>query len=94
MRDMNRHIGASNNFKLAVVIVLILITGFHIFTIYTFPEQEIISDKILLGVALAMLSYLWIQEIKDRQAYQIKCVQLVKAQKDLEESNLKAILRQ
>lgn len=86
-----RKVGASWNFKLSVVMLLICITGFHIFEIHIYPESKIISDQVLLGVALALLGYLWLQEVKDRQAFQAKCRELLQAQKELEDANVKAI---
>lgn len=83
--------GATNNFKLAVVVLLFFVTVFHIFEAALFPYQRIISDGVLLAVALLLVTYLWIQEVKDRHLLQHNYESLVTIQNRLKETNLEAI---
>ncbi len=58
--------GATRNFKMALVILLFFLTLFRLGIYFSFPDRNIISDKILLFVMLFITCYLWIRELKDR----------------------------
>lgn len=83
--------GVTNNFKLAVVVVLFFITIFHIFETLYLSHMKIISDKILLAVALMLVCYLWIQEIRDRHYLAKNYEKLIVIQDRLKETNLETI---
>jgi len=57
----------SNTFKLWIVALIFFLIIFHTCTIITYPQENIVSNEIILGIALAMIVYLWIQELRDRQ---------------------------
>ena len=64
------------DFKIAVIVILFGITFLHLYYRTAFPEHVIISDRILLFIALVLLGYLWVREIYDKS-------QLVKLNQDL-----------
>lgn len=55
----------SYGFKITMVVLLFFITSFHLALVFYFPNTEIIPDKALLFIPLVIISYLWIQELKD-----------------------------
>ena len=81
----------ARDFKLMVVAISVFLTGFHIFEIIYFPYQRIVSDKVILSVMLVLLVYLWIQEIRDRQALEKGYNKLINVQDKLRKTNLKTI---
>jgi len=57
--------GASHGFKIFMVILLFSITLIRLLLVSYFPGIEIISDKSILIAILLIVTYLWIQEIRD-----------------------------
>lgn len=55
----------SHNFKMAMVLLLFILTSLRLILLFYFPLSEIISDKILLGVIVFIVLYLWVQEARD-----------------------------
>lgn len=68
------------NFKIAVVILLFVLTLFRLAFVFWFPSTEIVSDKIFLFAVLVIVIYLWMQELADFH-------KLVRINKDLEEAH-------
>ena len=83
--------GNRGSFKFTVAVLLFFITIFHIFQITCFPYQKIIPDQILLGVALILLCYIWIQDVRDKQGFQKSYNNLMDVQSGLRNSNLETI---
>ncbi|OGX45811.1 MAG: hypothetical protein A3G38_00330 [Omnitrophica WOR_2 bacterium RIFCSPLOWO2_12_FULL_51_8] len=55
----------SHNFKIAVVLLLFILTAIRLALVYHYPSAEIIPDKIFLIAVLAVILYLWLQELSD-----------------------------
>ena len=55
----------SYNFKIMLVVLLFFLILVRLAMLFNFPEMDIISDKVLLSVLLFIVSYLWIQELRD-----------------------------
>lgn len=55
----------SHGFKIAMVALLFFLTSFHLISLFYFPNADIISDRVLLFILLVIISYLWIQELRD-----------------------------
>ena len=55
----------SRNFKISTVILLFLLTAIRLALYFSFPNAEIISDKVFLSIVFSIVSYLWIQEVRD-----------------------------
>jgi putative nucleotidyltransferase with HDIG domain len=55
----------SRNFKITTVILLFLLTAIRLALYFYFPGSEIISDKVFLSVVFCIVTYLWIQEVRD-----------------------------
>lgn len=70
----------SYNFKIAMVALLFFLTLIRLSFVFYFPNVEIVSDKVLLFVILAIVFYLWIKEIQDYY-------HLLKLNKKLEEAH-------
>ena len=81
----------SNTFKLWVVSFIFLLIGVHLYAITIYPEKEIISQEILLGIALALIGYLWIQELRDRHSLQLMNKALMDANEQLERAEIDTI---
>ncbi|MCX5696005.1 MAG: HD-GYP domain-containing protein [Candidatus Omnitrophica bacterium] len=56
---------ASHGFKITVVILLSCLTMLRLLLLQYFPSSEIIPDKFFLFIILAILFYLWLQEMFD-----------------------------
>ena len=81
----------TKNFKMGVVIVIFLITCFHLFDVVYLPEARIISDRILLGLVLLAITYLWIHEMQDRRRLEVMSEELLTAHEELIEANIAAM---
>lgn len=81
----------SNTFKLWLVAIIFLLTFFHLYSLYRYPETDIVSNEILLGGVLVLVGYLWIQELRDRQRLQNINVALIEAQRQLEHAEIDTI---
>ena len=80
--------GATKDFKMGMVVLIFLITCFHLFEMRYLPGTVIISDEVLLGVVLFAIIYLWIQEVQDRKKLEIINSELLIAQEELKEAHL------
>jgi len=81
----------SNTFKLWLVAVVFLLTFFHLYSLYHYPQANIVSNEILLGAVLVLVGYLWTQELRDRYRLQNINEALVKAQGQLEHAEIDTI---
>lgn len=81
----------TNDFKMGMVMLIFVITCFHLFEVVYFPDTVIVSNEILLGVVLFAVVYLWIQEIRDRKKAQIINEELLFAHEELKEANIAAM---
>src|SRR3989338_4298937 len=70
----------SHSFKIAVVILLFILTAIRLALVFYFPATDIISDKVFLSVVLFIVFYLWIQEFLDFH-------QLMVMNRDLQEAH-------
>lgn len=64
---------------------------FHLYTITKYPHTEIVSDEILLGMALTLIGYICIQALRDRYRLQSLSRDLIKAQHQLEREEIETI---
>lgn len=55
----------THNFKITMVILLFVLTSMRLAFLFYFPFSEIVSDKLLLGIVVFIVLYLWLQETKD-----------------------------
>lgn len=78
----------SNTFKIWLVGIIFLLTFFHLYSLYRYPEANIVSNEILLGVVLTLVGYLWIQELRDRERLQAINLALIKTQGQLEHAEI------
>lgn len=60
----------SNTFKSWILIIILFFTFFYIYSVLRYPETEVLSSEILLGIMLLLLTYIWIQEVRDRHRLQ------------------------
>lgn len=81
----------SNTFKLWLVAIVFLLTFFHLYALYRYPQANIVSNEILLGAVLVLVGYLWTQELRDRYRLQKINEALVKAQGQLEHAEIDTI---
>ncbi len=81
----------TNDFKMGMVVLIFLITCFHLVEVVYFPDFTIVSNEILLGIVLLAVVYLWIQEVGDRRKIQIINEELLVAHEELKEANVAAM---
>lgn len=81
----------SNTFKLWLVAIIFSLTFFHLFTLYRYPQVNIVSNEILLGLVLVLVGYLWVQELRDRVRLQAINVALVATQNQLQRAEIDTI---
>jgi len=88
----NYHLSsASHHFKVFMVIFLFLLTIFKLILVYYYPTTEIVSDKVLMGVIVAVVVYLWIQALRDR--YQLLALHhnLLDAYEQLKQAQIETV---
>lgn len=81
----------TKDFKMGMVIIIFLITCFHLFEVVYLPDFSLVSDKILLAIVLAAVTYLWVQEVSGRKKLESINSELIATQEELKESNLAAM---
>lgn len=81
----------SGTFKLWVVALIFLLIFLHLYTIVTFPQTDIISNEVVLSVALVLIAYLWVQELRDRTRLQLLNKVLIDAGKKLQRAEIDTI---
>lgn len=64
---------------------------FYLFSLFAYPNQKIISDKLIMGIVLALISYIWTQEVRDRSRLQILAMDLVESKRKLQEAQVDMI---
>lgn len=78
----------TNDFKMGMVALIFLITCFHLLEVIYLPDISLVSDRILLGMVLLAVTYLWIQEVRDRKRLEIINNELLATQEELKEDHL------
>ena len=81
----------SRNFKITTVILLFLLTAIRLALYFYFPGLEIISDKVFLSVVFCIVTYLWIQEVRDYYYLLALNKDLEGAHEQLERSEIETI---
>ena len=81
----------SANFKIWIVGCIFLLVFIRLSSLIFFPDANIISDKIILGIVLALIGYLWGQEVRDRHRLELMNADLIRAQKKLENAEIDTI---
>jgi len=81
----------SNTFKLWIVAVIFLIIFLHLYATMAYPKTVIVSSEIILGTVLALIAYLWVQELRDRYRLQSLNRALIVAQERLQEAEIDTI---
>ncbi len=81
----------SGTFKLWIVAIIFIAIGLHLYAIKAYPQAIIISSEIILGIVLALVAYLWVQELRDRYRLQALNKALVSAQKQLQQAEIDTI---
>jgi putative nucleotidyltransferase with HDIG domain len=81
----------SNSFKLWIVAIIFMIVFLHLYATVAYPKTVIVSSEVILGTVLALISYLWFQELRDRYRVQSLNEALILAQKQLQEAEIDTI---
>lgn len=87
-QDTKINPGVTKNFKMAMVMLIFLITCFHLFEVIYLPDVYIISDRILLGIVLLLVTYLWTQEVRDKRKLEKISEELMGTHEELIRANL------
>ncbi len=78
-------------FKVWIVSVIFFLIFLHLINIYIFPLVRVIPENVLLGVALAFVGYLWVQELREKYRLQDMNSALILAQQRLIEAEVNTI---
>ncbi len=60
----------SDTFKLWILGIIFFFIFFYLYTIVRYPASEVLSSETLLSMVLALLGYIWVQEVRDRYRLQ------------------------
>lgn len=86
-----KYSSVSHGFKVAMVVLLFSITFAKIILLLYFPDAEIIPDMALLITMLAIVSYLWVQELRDYHHLLRLNKELIITQEQLKEAEINTI---
>ncbi len=81
----------SNTFKLWIGALIFLIVLLHLYVTKVYPKIVIVSSEVILGTVLALVAYLWVQELRDRYRLQSFNEVLIAAQTRLQEAEINTI---
>ena len=81
----------SNTFKLWIMVFIFLLIFLHLYALIVYPVHKLISTEFILSLVLALVGYIWIQEIKDRHRLLQLNEALIKAQVHLERAEIDTI---
>lgn len=81
----------SANFKIWLVGFIFFLIFFYCFTIYVNPRAEVLSNGLILGTVLALVSYLWSQEVRDRDRLRAMNDDLIQIHKKLQDAEIATI---
>jgi len=81
----------SNTFKLWIGALIFIIVLLHLYATKAYPRIVIVSSEIILGTVLALVAYLWVQELRDRYRLQSFNEVLIAAQARLQEAEINTI---
>lgn len=81
----------TNNFKLWIVSTVFLLIFIHLCSIYKYWPYPLISGETILCVVLALVGYLWIQELRDRYRLMMLNKALIEAHRRIEREELDVI---
>ena len=81
----------SNTFKLWTAAIIFFIVLFHLYATKAYPKAVIVSSEVILGTVLALIAYLWVQELRDRYRLQVFNAALIAAQARLQEAEINTI---
>lgn len=81
----------SNTFKLWVVAVIFFLIFLHIYTLYKYPQTNVISNDVILSVVLVFIAYIWIQEFRDRHRLESLNESLIEIHEQLQRAEIDTI---
>lgn len=91
MRSTGKSKNVSHGFKVSMVILLFFLTIFNLIDAFHMPDIDIISDRIHLAVALIIVAYLWIQEVRDYHNLLSLNKDLIKSHEQLKQAEMDTI---
>jgi len=81
----------SSTFKIWVAAFIFLFLVLQLYNHIFFPREVILPTGIILGVVLALISYLWFQELRDRNSLFALNQKLIEAQIQMESAEVDTI---
>ncbi len=61
----------TSTFKIWLVGFIFFLVFLHVFNVLFLPQGSIIPEKVILGLVLGLMAYLWSQEVRDRHRLEI-----------------------
>jgi len=81
----------TSSFKIWLVAFIFFLTFLHVFNIVFLPQESIIPEKMMLGIVLGLMAFLWLEEVRDRHRLQIVINDLSLIERDQKGSETDAI---
>lgn len=81
----------SGHFKLTTVVVLLALLVFKALNVWRFPDEEIIPDSVMMAVMIALLIYLWVNELIDRDRLYAMNLKLAAAREKMKQAQINAL---
>jgi len=78
----------TSSFKIWLVGLIFFLVFFHLFNVFALPQTSILSEKLILGVVVALMAYLWIQEVSDRHRLEMINSELQAIEKRQQEAEI------
>jgi HD-GYP domain-containing protein (c-di-GMP phosphodiesterase class II) len=91
MRDSNGRAALSGHFKITTVVLLLALIVFKALNTWRFPNEEIIPDSVTLVLTIALLIYLWVHEVIDRDRLFSMNLRLAASREKMKQSQINAL---
>jgi HD-GYP domain-containing protein (c-di-GMP phosphodiesterase class II) len=91
MGDSSDRAALSGHFKLTTVVLLLALIVFKALNAWRFPNEEIIPDSVTLAVTIALLIYLWVHELFDRDRLYAMNIKLAASREKMKQSQVNAL---
>ncbi len=81
-------LGITSGFKYFLILILILVILLRLYFIFLFGAEQIVTEQIILFLAIFIMTFIWFIESKDRAKLLKLNVDLINAKKDILKSHL------
>jgi len=87
----SRFLRITKNFKYWLILILIIAIGVRLYFIFLFSTEEVVTEKLILFLALFIMTFVWFLENRDRTELSTLNSKLIKYQQRLVKTNFDTI---